>query len=662
MRLKTIVLILVGLVVLVIAGIAVFIATIDPNDYRAEIQQTVEDATGRKLTLGGDLSLGISLRPTIVARDIKLANASWGSKPDMLTADELDVQVALIPLINGDIHIIRFVLKGADILMEKNTDGVGNWQFGSGSSGAEASDKALLPSVDSIEVDDAKIAYVDMATGVHHDIELDAVSLSTEAPSAPLNVEIKATANGSPVSASGQVGSLDALMRSGSGPVDLKLDAFGVAMTLKGTVADVPSGGTVDLDVTLSADDLAKAAEAVGVTAPISGPVAFNGHIKGTTQKFELSGVSAEAGGMKTGGDLTVDLSGARPSLSGALTLDALDLTTLGGGASDSGGSSDKVFPSDPLPVDPLRLVDADVQVKIGTLTTAVMVAKDVVVPIKLSNGNLNIDPMTASVASSTINSTLGLDASGATPSLALKLTADKLDVGKMLKDAQVTDMLTGIGDLKIDVRGQGASIAAIMAALNGNASLLMEDGELDAGGLETLMGGTNALLGTMFESGTKAATMSCLAIAYDIKDGIADQKVFLIDTQYSVLVGQGSIDLGKETIDLLVSPKAKGVSLNVNVPVRIGGTLASPTVRPDEAALALKLGELVGGTLFPPALLLSLGDLGGGSDSGCVQANTGDGEGGALGAAEGAVEGATDAIGGAAESIGEGIENLFGD
>ena len=662
MRLKTVFVVLIGLVVLVIAGIAVFIATIDPNDYRARIQQTVEDATGRKLTLSGDLSMSISLNPSIVARGITLSNASWGTKPDMLTADEMDVQVALIPLISGDIHIIRFVLKGADILFETNADGTGNWQFGAGSGDAGTAKGGLLPAIDSLEIDDAKIAYVDGQTGVRHDIELDTVTLSTDGPSAPLNIDVKATANGSAVTASGQAGSLDALMRSGSGPVDLKIDAFGVTMILKGTVADIAAGGTVDLDATVAADDLTQAAEAAGTAAPVSGPVSFAGHVKGTADKFELTGLSAEAQGIKTDGDVTVDLTGATPSISGTLSLDALDLTALGGGAPDDGGSSDKVFPSDPLPVDLLHLVDADLQVKIGTLTTSVMVANDVIVPIKLSAGNLNIDPMTATVASSPITSSLGLDAGGSTPNLALKLTADKLDVGKMLKDAQVTEMLTGTGDLKVDVKGQGASVAQIMAALNGNASLLMENGEIDAGGMEMLMGGTNALLGTMFESGAKAATMSCLAIDYDIKDGIADQKVFLIDTQYSTLVGQGSIDLGKETIDLIISPKAKGVSLNVNVPVRVGGTLASPSVRPDEAALALKLGELVGGTLFPPALLLSLGDLGGGSDSGCAAANAGGGSGGALGAATGAVEDATDAVGGAVKDLGDEIENLFGD
>ena len=666
MRLRTVILAIAGLVALVVIALVVIVATIDPNDYRAEIQQTVEDATGRKLTLGGDLEMGLSLSPSIIARDVALADATWGTQSQMLQAKELDVQVELLPLISGEIHIIRLVLKGANILLETNADGTGNWQFGGGdASGAVAADNALLPRIDSMDFDDVKIAFVDGATGNRHDIDLDTVTLSSEGPSSALNVDVKATVNGSAVTAVGAAGSLDALMRGGTGPVDLTIDAFGVAITLKGTVTDITGGGNLNLDFNVASDSLAEAASVANMATPVPGPASLSGHIDGDFEKFELSGLAAEAGGLKTTGNVTLDLTGDRPSLDGKLSLDKLDLSAFDGeGAGSDTASSGKVFPSDPLPVDVLRLADVDLEIDIATLVTPVLVAHDVVVPIKLTSGDLKIDPLTANVASSSMTSTLGLNASGDTPQMALTLEADKLDVGKMLQDADVTDVLSGLGDLKVDVQGNGVSIAAIMAALNGNASLLMEDGRLDAGGLEVLMGGTNALVGTMFASDTDAATMSCLAIDYDIQDGIADQKVFLIDTQCSILVGEGKIDLKNETLDLLITPNSKGVSLNVTVPVRVRGTLASPTYTPDEAALALKLGALVGGALFPPALLLSLGDLGGGSDHGCVSANTNASAsgGGVVDGAGEVVDDAAGAIGDAVDGIGDEIDSLFGD
>ena len=669
MRLKKIIIGLVGLVVVVIVGLVIAVATVDPNDYRGEIQDVVHDATGRQLTLGGDLELGISLRPTIVAREVELSNAEWGTQPQMVKAKELDVQVALLPLLSGDIHIVSLTVDGAEILFETNSDGVGNWQFGAQDAGDEvATDKMLLPRIDGMEITDASITYLDGVTGEKRTVDIESVELSTDSPSGPLNIDLKATSDDEGLTVSGVAGSLDALMGDDSALVDLAIAAYGVTMTLKGTVGAVSSAGNLDLDLDVSSDDPSKAASVAGVTLPFDGALKVAGHVKGNFETFDLTGLTAEVAGIKATGDISVDQSGDRPSISGKLTVEELDVSAFGGGGEGeaSSDSSGKVFPSDPLPVDGLKAVDADIEVTITTLKTPVMVAKDVVLPIKLTSGDLKMDGMTATVAGSTVSSSLDLNASSATPAMVLKMTADSLNVGQMLKDAAVTEMLSGDGDLKVDVNGTGDSIAAIMASLNGEASLLMEEGQLDTGGLELLMGGSNALIGTLITSGSEAATLNCLAIDYDIKDGIAEQKVLLIDTQFSTVVGEGKIDLGKETIDLLITPKSKDVSLSVAVPVRVGGTLASPSFTPDEAALALKVGGLLGATIFPPALLLSLGDLGGG-DHGCVTANanpegSGDSGDGVVDEAGEVVDDAAGAVGTAVDDIGNEIDSLFGD
>ena len=42
-----------GVIVLAVAGIAVFVATFNPNSYKPQIMAAVQDATGRTLTIGG---------------------------------------------------------------------------------------------------------------------------------------------------------------------------------------------------------------------------------------------------------------------------------------------------------------------------------------------------------------------------------------------------------------------------------------------------------------------------------------------------------------------------------------------------------------------------------------------------------------------------------
>ena len=111
------------------------------------------------------------------------------------------------------------------------------------------------------------------------------------------------------------------------------------------------------------------------------------------------------------------------------------------------------------------------------------------------------------------------------------------------------------------------------------------------------------------------------------------------------------------------VSPQSKSATLNVAVPIKIGGTFAEPTFRPDELATARRLGGLLGATLFPPAALLALGDLGTDDDHPCLKLAKGGGakkpaaktaEQPATGTAEGAVKAPLDALK-------KGLGSLFG-
>ena len=119
--------ILAGLFVVAIIGIAIVISTFDVNQYKGEITQAVEDATGRKLDIGGDIGFKVSLIPTVVIEDIKFANASWGSKPDMLSLDKFEVQVSLMPLLSGNIQVNRVILLEPVIFLETDKQGKGNW-------------------------------------------------------------------------------------------------------------------------------------------------------------------------------------------------------------------------------------------------------------------------------------------------------------------------------------------------------------------------------------------------------------------------------------------------------------------------------------------------------------------------------------------------------
>jgi len=97
------------------------------EDYKQQIEQQVEDATGRHLKIGG---LQASLFPWIgvTLDDVVLANRQGFSERDFLKVKHLDVQVAFLPLLSKKLEIIRFNLQSPEIFMERNAKGEGNWE------------------------------------------------------------------------------------------------------------------------------------------------------------------------------------------------------------------------------------------------------------------------------------------------------------------------------------------------------------------------------------------------------------------------------------------------------------------------------------------------------------------------------------------------------
>src|SRR5258705_10701166 len=85
------------LLLVLIVGIVIAVSTVDVNALIGPIQTRVKAATGRDLVVRGSARIALSLHPKLVLSDVTLSNAPWGSTPQMLTAQRLALEVALLP-------------------------------------------------------------------------------------------------------------------------------------------------------------------------------------------------------------------------------------------------------------------------------------------------------------------------------------------------------------------------------------------------------------------------------------------------------------------------------------------------------------------------------------------------------------------------------------
>lgn len=571
-------------VVLLFAGALYALTLIDLGRFAPQIEAAAGQATGRVLKIEGPLHIGFSLVPTVVAEDVSFSNAAWGTKPQMLTAEKLALQVALLPLLSSNLDVRSVTIEGADIFLETDRKGRGNWVFGGAAASpapeTESGAGMSLASVPELNVSDFYLAYRDGETGQVSEAAFEQVTLA--AKGGGFHAVIDGEVNGSPVS--------------------------------------------------------------------------FASDIEGDTQKAALKGATLTVAGTSVGGDLALDMTG-KPKLSGALTSEAFDVTPfLKGGGSDNGGA---VFSKEPLPLEGLTALDADLSFALGELRYGNVVLTELKLPVKIDSGKLSA-PLTAKYRGTPVK--LALKADGAKGSLGIDASAANFDLGKLLADLDLSTMLNARADFGAQLNGQGKSLHAIAASLGGQTNLVIGRGTINSRAFAIV---SDDLVNVLIPSGESGDTakLVCAISRFDFTRGVGKASALALETDSLITTGSGTVDLGGERIDLLFKPKPKKASLvSLAFPVRLSGPLTAPTAGLDRTGVVTGVATAVGGAALTGGIgallpLMSTGtdSVASGGDCGAAAAAAKESS-GIAGTVGGAAEGAARSIGDTLENIGKGI------
>jgi uncharacterized protein involved in outer membrane biogenesis len=173
----------------------------------------------------------------------------------------------------------------------------------------------------------------------------------------------------------------------------------------------------------------------------------------------------------------------------------------------------------------------------------------------------------------------------------------------------------------RIDVTGQGGSVAELLGSGNGHASFAVQGGrvsELLLQLVELDLADVVMLLGTK----NKQAQLRCSVAGFDMKDGLARAESFVVDTEDALIKVEGTVSLKDETVDLEAHPYPKDPSLfSLRSPILIQGPLKKPKARPKAGPIAARVAAAVGLAAINPALAaLALMDAGPGKDADCAR------------------------------------------
>lgn len=577
--------------VVVVIGALLFM----PGDKIAQFAEAqFESATGRAITIGGDVRT--SIYPLLGVRTgvISIANAKWSDAGPMLQAEGMSIGVDLVALFSGEVKIKKIEVIAPQILLEVAKDGRANWDMAAaGGTGAVAGpDAGGIPafSLGRGMIRDARLTFVDHASG--EKISLSDMDAELRLPkfSGRGDMTLSARMNGQAISLtanvagfdkflSGAVGKLTTTVQIGGSKIDFDGKAGISPLSAKGKLkADLADMAALFGVIGMAAPDLPKG---MGRTAMITGGVTYTA--KGTAH-LRNGLIKLDHNVFSGGADLFLD--GERPRLKANISSDTLDFSVLAASVDDSGQSVEVSggWPKDVIDVSALSAVDADISLTANSINLGTVQLGLSSVNAKLDRSRVVFTLNKVETYKGTIKGEFVVNGRGGL-SVGGNLVASGLAMTPLLRDLADYERLVGVGDMQLKFLGVGNTLDAIMHSLSGNGSFSLGQGEI----LGLDLGGMLRNLDASYRGEGQKTVFNSIGAKFTIKDGVLHNDDLSFIAPLAKALGAGDIGIGAQTLNYRINPVALAAADGtggISVPVLITGTWANPKFRPDLQAL----------------------------------------------------------------------------
>jgi uncharacterized protein involved in outer membrane biogenesis len=663
----------------VLVGVAVFalllalLAAFFPWDVlRGPLNRYVTEKTGRHFEITRKLDVKLGRTTRILADGIEFANPDWAQDPLLVKAEAAEIHVELFPLLKRRIVLPRIELRQPQLGLQIEPDGRRTWALG-----RDSGDPGNFPDIGALVVDKGSVHFIATEHGadIRSDFAVDgaltlppaqaAAPASTpqgnnQPPAAapansamPLSFNAKGTWQKEPFTARGKTGNVLYLSAPLQQPFPMEIDAAAGATTLRarGSIASLATLDGANATFDLQGRNLSDLYKLVGVVLPATPRYALRGHLLKQGEAWKVSDINGKLGNTDLAGDLAYDRAQKVPRLAGKLSsrwLDFDDLAPLIGlpeQASSAaapkataatparqprerktkepkspGDPNRKVLPTVPMDLARLKAMNSDVTYTAAKVTNARQFPLDrMSVGVRLKDGVLNLEPLTLGMAGGTVAGRLFINSHVNPAVVEVRLDAKSLELSKLFRDVQLTKTSFGRISGDIDLKGRGNTVAQMLGSASGNFALLMGQGQISNLLLE-FAGLDGAEIVKFLVRGDENVRLRCAATAFDVKGGLMTSRALVLDTQDTVVYGEGTVNLATEAVDLFFRPYPKDMSiLSLRSPLKISGTLGAPDTGLQKGALAGRaVAALALGAINPLLALAATIETGPGEDANC--------------------------------------------
>ncbi|QCP86288.1 AsmA family protein [Cereibacter sphaeroides] len=593
--------VLFGLVALFLVALVLM-----PRERVAELAaREFEAATGRAMTISGDVRPSIWPRLGVRTGPVTVANAPWTDEGPMLEARSLEIGLDTLALMSGAWRISRIALEEPVIRLERDAEGRANWDLSPPPRGTEgaaaegqagpapASAQAGFPlfSLDEGLVTGGRVLWIDRAAGLRTEISALDMRVSLPEAGGPADLTLSGQANGRGFAVEGRLAEAGTSLAGRVAPVRLSLVTGEARIAFDGEAGSAPPMAEGKIDAALG--DLGDLAALFGRERP-SLPeglgrrqIALTGGLtlaEGGTLHLRKGQVTADGNRLAVDADLIPQ--GERPKLEANLRAETLNLAGLseGGGGTGGGGGGDKGWSRQPIDVSALSALDLGLALSAGSVDFGRLKLGATKAILTLDRARLVADLREVAAYGGTLSGELIVNGRQGL-SVGADLTLAGLQTEPLLGDLAEFDRLATQGDLRLKLLAAGPHEEALMQSLSGTGSVRFGKGELR--GLDVARMVRTLDAGSVGQ-GTRTI-FDRMSASFTIEKGVLRNEDLTLEAPLLRATGMGQVGIGARTLDYrllpTLLPQGDGTG-GVSVPLLVSGPWASPRYRLDLDAL----------------------------------------------------------------------------
>ena len=603
-----------GLVVLLIIVAFLAPSLISRDMVRSRMIAQIEQITGRKLTIAGDIYVQFLPFPRVVASDVSLSGPAWQTKGEFISLQTLEVDVAFLPLLSKRVEIKKLNLAQAKINLLVSSDGQKNWDMqpkgkpAGKKQPAQAQKTSPLINFGKVEITDGSVVYRDELASRSYDLSGVNLLMDARDLTKPTTLTLSAVVQGQQTSLDVEIASLPQLYESFSSPLTLQLQNQHLKLSFDGAIDAFAFKGRLNAtspSLTALIEWLQPAEGAAQQGQAKTAPFAFDmtSDADCTLDSCIFKKLAFTLDKIQMTGEASYHLGGRKPQIDAKLTADTLDLSPLTAATQSESElmfavvSSAQAAPASgwsdaPMDWSALDRFDATLDLKANQLAAGKLNVGRPHVRAKVQNGRLSADMIDAEIYSGKATVSVLLD--GRANVLENRVEFAQVQAQPLLRDLMQEERLSGAMNGAANFITGGRSQHEMVQNLRGAGKFSLRDGMIRGINLADMVRNLQSAF-TLTDAAPQKTDFAELSASFTVDRGVLRNNDLLMKAPLLRLTGAGQINLAQSTIDYRLRPEFVDTmqgqggkeKQGIMVPVIVEGSLHNPSFRPDLAAAA---------------------------------------------------------------------------